>query len=163
WIPEADRDYLWIGLIAGLGGSGFRRLETTGQILSVYIRDFAARHELKDDDGQPLVLQLARLRPTRLTKRYRAAGNLAAIRTEAKILKAHTNLGYVNNPQPRHLHEQPLADAQQDFSLQVLGKILTQSPDDPTQVAQAAAELEMTPPRAEAVLRGRQDVFVAAC
>jgi hypothetical protein len=163
FISEADRDHLWIGVLAGECAQGFCRISSASQILSVYVRDFAARHELKDDDGKPLVLRLSRFRPTRLTKRYRIAGNLAAARKDAKHLQAQTTVGYVNNPQTRHIHEQTIADAQQDFYLHVSGKILTQSPDDPDQVEQAALKIETTTKRAKAILRGQQDVFIAAC
>jgi len=78
-------------------------------------------------------------------------------------MQTHTTVGYVNNPQTQHIHEQTIADAQQDFYLKVLGNILTQSPDDPAQVEQAATAIEATVKQAEAVLRGQQDVFIAAC
>lgn len=161
-VSEEFRNYLFIGLMVSRGTSGFRRPRDSKDIKHE-LNNFSARNLLQDDEGLPLRLNLSRLRPTYLTKRYKAAGYLSDVRAEAKHKKARTTRGYIDNTQTKAIHEQTIIEGLQDFYNAVSGTVLTQSPEDPKQVAQAAELLGVSSEHAEAVLRGEQDVFIAAC
>ena len=162
YLPEDLRDYLFVGLLCGPSSSGFRRPHDCKSI-ECHVLKFANRHSLKADDDQPLRLNLSRLRSTYLTKRYKAAGNIAAVMKEAEHKQEHTTRGYIDNAQVRSVHEQTVADGLEDFYKAVTGVVLNQSAEDPDQVALAASLIGVTPSGAESILRGEQDVFIAAC
>jgi hypothetical protein len=161
FLPANDRDYLWAGL-QPTWGRGFQHLKDS-RFISKEVRKFASRAGLIGDDGQPLKLQLSRLRTTWMTKRYRDGGNLAAISKDAKHKQVRTTEGYVNNEQTLSIHEQTIADGLYDFYDNIRGKILTQSPDSAEQIMHAAQLIETTIERAESMLRGEQDTFISTC
>jgi hypothetical protein len=161
FVPESDREYLWLYLLHDNGGTGFRRADE--DLCHRKARQFAELQELTDDDGKPLTLNLSRLRPTQLTSRYKAAGNLAAVSRDAKHVDPNTSVGYVDNKETHQIHEQTAADVIQEFHDEVRGKVFLQSPDEPEQVEQVATILEVSKEKASAILQGKQDVFVAAC
>jgi hypothetical protein len=160
-IPIADRSYLWVGLQPRYA-DGFQRLHNI-RLVDIEVKRFAVRNGLTGDDGQPLQLRLARLRTTYLTKRYRAGGNLAAVSRDANHKQGKTTRGYIDNEQTRSIHEQTIADGISDFYNSIRGRILTQHPDDPEQVENAARIVETTIKHAESMLRGEQDTWIATC
>lgn len=77
------------------------------------VASWIARHDIRDDDGAPLKLQLSRLRKTHKSTKYRtAAGELAV------FVQGHSRDVAVNNyaqiPAHRALHEQTVAEALRD-------------------------------------------------
>ena len=159
-LPAEDRDYLWVAL--NLKSSlPFCRLKA--HELRKRVRSFAARNDLIGDDGQPLQLQLPRLRTTWLTKRYKAAGNLAAVSREANHRQTRTTRGYIDNEHTLPIHEQTIAEALHDFFNSVRGRVITQQADRPDQVAHVARLTETTEEKALAMLRGEQDTFISTC
>lgn len=73
------------------------------------IKAFVARHDLRDDDGQPLHLVVPRLRKTHKAERYRAtAGRLDVFVTghSTEVAAKH----YADIPALRETHEQAVAD-----------------------------------------------------
>lgn len=161
YIPIADRSYLWVGLQPRYA-DGFQRLHNI-RLINTEVRRFAVRNRLTGDDGQPLQLRLARLRTTYLTKRYKSGGNLAAVSRDANHKQDKTTRGYIDNEQTRSIHEQTIAEGISDFYNSIRSRILTQHPDDPEQVANAARLVETTVEQAESMLRGEQDTWLASC
>lgn len=159
FIPNADRDHLWVGLQQ----RSAERFQHPQRFFEKEVKKFSARNGLIGDDGQPLQLRLARLRPTWMTKRYRAAGNLAAVSKDANHASTSTTRGYVNNGQTIWVHEQTIAAAASDFFNSVRRRILTQQPEDPEQIADVARLIETTAERAGSMLRGEQDTFISTC
>lgn len=162
FVPEPKRNYLWLSLQTGTSAAlAFQHLPF--RTVSKEVKRFVSRNGLSDDNGKPFNLRLARLRTTWLTRRYKAAGRLADVRRDAEHERTQTTKGYVDNRQTLALHEQTIADALQDSYDSIFGKVFTQNPDSPEEVAAVAEKLRTTPERAESILRGEQDVFVATC
>lgn len=162
FVSEADRNYLWLFLLTKGNDVGFHRLSSYVTLAQVTNR-FSRTSNLTDDDGNSLSLNVSRMRPTRLTKRYKASGNLALVSKSARHASKSTTIPYIDNVATRHLHEQTTSEGIQDFYDAVKGRVLIQSPEDEAQIEQAANELAVTAERASGILRGEQDVFVAAC
>jgi hypothetical protein len=160
FIPVEDRNYLWVGLkLRSL--RPFQHLDV--QKVKLEVKRFAARNGLIGDDGQPLQLQLARLRHTWMTKRYKAAGNLAAVSRDANHQQASTTRDYIDNEQTLPIHEQTIADALHDFFNSIRGRVIKQQPDESDQVADVASLTETTEEKARSMLRGEQDTFISTC
>jgi hypothetical protein len=159
FLSGADRDLLWVSLDSK---RGFRRLPAANRA-RVCVKEFAKRHNLVGDNGQPLQLSLARLRTTWLTKRYKTGGNLAAVSKEAKHGQISTTRGYIDNPHTLPIHEQTIADGLQDFYDSVRSRVLTQSAEDPEQLAHTTKACGMSVEQTGSLLRGEQDVFISAC
>ncbi|MHB8295911.1 MAG: hypothetical protein ACYDH5_15095 [Acidimicrobiales bacterium] len=82
---------------------------TPWSVPSCPLKSFVARHDLRDDDGQPLHLMPARLRKTHKAERYRATdGRLDVFVTgNTKEVAARR---YADIPALRETHEQAVAD-----------------------------------------------------
>lgn len=98
-------DALWVCY----GQGRLHRTTLTPVSQSCPIKAFVARHDLRDDDGQPLHLVTPRLRKTHKAERYRAtAGRLDVFVTghSAEVAAKH----YADIPALRETHEQAVAD-----------------------------------------------------
>lgn len=129
------------------------------------IRRFVTDHDLRDEQGNRLALQLLRLRKTRRAERY----VLGHGQLEDMARGVHTSRiagdHYADIPALRHIHEATIAQALEDALQQASAHILSPAEEerlrgDPTS---ASASLSIEPEQVEALLSGEQDVWVAGC
>jgi hypothetical protein len=129
------------------------------------IERFVADHDLRDEQGQPLTIQLLRLRKTRRAERYVLShGQLEDV---ARGVHTPQVAGdhYADIPALRHIHEATIAQALEEALQQTMAHVLPPAEeqrlrDDPTSVP---ASLSVEPEQLEALLSGDQDVWVAGC
>jgi len=129
------------------------------------VASWTGRHDIRDEQGQPLRLNLTRLRKTHKAAWYRRTGGQLdrfAVGHSIAIAANH----YADIPALRHVHEATIADAMSD-ALDAALRPCVLSPDeeaavrvDPNQatglpVAGAAA--------VTALLSGEEDVWLASC
>jgi hypothetical protein len=133
-------------------------------ILRKYKMDnWVARHGIVDDAGQPLHLQLSRLRKTHKALWYaKSQGDMArfTIGHTPEVAARH----YADLPSLRHLHEQAVVDGLNDALASALQpRIVT--PAEEAIARRAPSELQLSMPAAEArlVLSGQHDVWLASC
>jgi hypothetical protein len=126
---------------------------------------FVTNHDLRDEQGQPLTLQLLRLRKTRRAERY----VLGHGQLEDVSRGVHTSQvagdHYADIPALRHIHEATIAQALEEALQQTVAHILPPAKeqclrDDP---ASALPGLSISPEQIEPLLEGVQDVWVAGC
>jgi hypothetical protein len=129
------------------------------------IRRFVTDHDLRDEQGNQLALQLLRLRKTRRAERYVLGhGQLEDVARgvhTSRIAGDH----YADIPALRHIHEATITQALEDALQQASAHILSPNEEerlrgDPTS---ASARLSVEPEQIEALLSGEQDVWVAGC
>lgn len=123
------------------------------------------RHGLRNEQGQPLRLNLTRLRKTHKAAWYRRAGGQLdrfAVGHTVAVAANH----YADIPALRHLHEATIADAMSD-ALDAALRPCVLSPEEEAAVwadPEQATGLPITGAAAiNAVLGGEQDVWLASC
>ncbi len=129
------------------------------------IARFVTDHDLRDEQGQPLTLQLLRLRKTRRAERYLLGhGQLEDVARGVhtpQIAGDH----YADIPALRHIHEATVVQALEEALRQTSAHILP--PADVERLrrdpASAPPHLSLEPEQVEALLAGEQDVWVAGC
>lgn len=101
FVEEAnpsDKDFVFVRKISQQDRKGLiGKLEKDD--VSNAISHFVSRHNLKNDDGQPLALNISRLRPTMATELYRRTHDLRAV--QQALGHAHfetTARHYLNKP-----------------------------------------------------------------
>ncbi len=129
------------------------------------IERFVTDHDLRDEQGKPLALQLLRLRKTRRAERY----VLGHGQLEDVARGVHTSQvagdHYADIPALRHIHEATIAQALEDALRQTSAHLLPPAEEerllgDP---AHTPSGLSVEPEQVEALLEGAQDVWVAGC
>lgn len=144
------------------------RFGARGKIHAKYhpTSQFVAAHNIVDDNGKPLQLDLSRLRKTRRSERYVATkGQLSEF---AIGVHSTTVAGdhYGDIPALRHMHEATIENALND-ALQEAIAITVISPEEEAdlrlQPDVAAMQLGIEPERVEALLNGKSEVFLADC
>jgi hypothetical protein len=129
------------------------------------IARFVTNHELHDEQGQPLTLQLLRLRKTRRAERY----VLSHGQLEDMARGVHTPLvagdHYADIPALRQVHEATIAQALEDALRQTSAHLLPPAEEERLRgdPARASTNLAVAPEQVEALLEGEQDVWVAGC
>jgi len=129
------------------------------------IMRFVADHDLRDEQGQPLTLQLLRLRKTRRAERYVLGhGQLEDV---ARGVHTPQVAGdhYADIPALRHVHEATIAQALEDALRQTSAHVLPPAEEERLRGDPASAPLSLSlePEQVEALLSGEQDVWVAGC
>jgi hypothetical protein len=129
------------------------------------IRRFVANHDLRDEQGKPLVLQLLRLRKTRRAERYVLShGQLEDV---ARGVHTPQVAGdhYADIPALRHIHEATIAQALEEALRQTSAHLLPPAEEERLRgdPADASTSLAVAPEQVEALLSGEQDVWVAGC
>lgn len=124
---------------------------------------FVKHHQLTDDDGRPLRLELSRLRKTQKAERYlRTQGQLEdfAIGHTVPVAARH----YADIPALRHIHEQTIADALRE-ALDVAFKptLLPPAMEEAVRANPESSGLPGPPDQTNALLDGEQDVWLASC
>lgn len=129
------------------------------------VERFVTDHDLRDEQGQLLTIQLLRLRKTRRAERYVLGhGQLEDVARGVhtpQIAGDH----YADIPALRHLHEATIAQALEEALQQTITHVLPPAEeqrlrDNPTSLS---ASLSVEPEQVEALLEGDQDVWVAGC
>lgn len=126
---------------------------------------WTGRHDLRDERGQPLCLNLTRLRKTHKAAWYRRTGGQLdrfAVGHSIEIAANH----YADIPALRHIHDAAIAEAMTD-ALDAALRPCVLSPEeeaamqtDPDQ----AVDLPVSGPAAvNALFSGEQDVWLASC
>jgi hypothetical protein len=126
---------------------------------------FVADHDLRDDDGGPLRLELVRLRKTHAAVRYRRVGG----RLPAFVVGHSPDVAarhYGDIPALRPTHEQAIADGLTD-ALDAALSCTVVPPEREALVAadpaRAPAVLGVPPAQASALLAGEHDLWLCAC
>ncbi len=126
---------------------------------------FVADHDLHDEQGKRLSLQLLRLRKTRRAERYL----LSHGQLEDFASGVHTSQvagdHYADIPALRHVHEATVAQALEDALTQTSAHILPPSEVERLQrdPASVPPSISVKPEQVEALLAGENDVWVAGC
>lgn len=123
--PGAERDRLFLcGEVTGT-----RRIALIPiYLVSVHVRRFVKRHDLRDADGKPLKLSLAALRATGLTLAHETLGY--------DLLKTQALANYASPDTTRHYVERPAVRAAQEVELARLqGRFVSWVRGDPEVVA----------------------------
>jgi hypothetical protein len=126
---------------------------------------FVADHDLCDEQGKRLALQLLRLRKTRRAERYL----LSHGQLEDFANGVHTSQvagdHYADIPALRHVHETAIAQALEDALMQASAHVLPPSEVECLRRDPASTPLgqEVSPEQVEALLDGENDVWVAGC
>jgi hypothetical protein len=153
--------HLWIAF--GRGHLYVLRFPPAGE--TGPIARFVADHDLRDEQGRPLTLQLLRLRKTRRAERYVLShGQLEDV---ARGVHTPQVAGdhYADIPALRHIHEAAIAQALEEALRCTSAHLLPPAEEerllyDPASVPQG---LSVEPEQVEALLEGEQDVWVAGC
>jgi len=153
--------HLWIAF--GHGRLYLPHFPVTGE-KSPVVR-FVADHDLRDEQGKPLALQLLRLRKTRRAERYVLGhGQLEDV---ARGVHTPQVAGdhYADIPALRHIHEATIAQALEDALRQTSAHILPPAEEERLRgdPARTSSSLSVEPEQVEALLSGEQDVWVAGC
>jgi hypothetical protein len=125
---------------------------------------FVRAHKLVDDAGQPLRLELSRLRKTYKAEWYVKTGGQMedfAVGHSVEVAANH----YADIPALKHLHEQTVATALQD-ALDVALKPTLVLPDAEDAIrADPSSHTDLPVPPAEAIafLDGAQDLWLVSC
>lgn len=126
------------------------------------IAQWVARHDIRDERGEPLHLLLSRLRKTHKALWYtKTQGHMVrfAVGHTREVAARH----YADLPSLRPLHEATVADAFREAVAQSLPVVLPPPDEDalrsePEQVASLMPAEAIAP-----LLEGQQDVWLAAC
>jgi hypothetical protein len=130
-------------------------LEHQQELVARWIKE----HGLVDDDGEPLRLVLSRLRKTHKALWYlKTDGHMArfAIGHTPEIAARH----YADIPSLRPLHEATIADAFSEVVTAAAPIILAPADEESWRQCDAAPEEHE---ERDSILRGEQDVWLAAC
>ena len=129
------------------------------------VASWTRRHDIRDEQGQPLRLNLTRLRKTHKAAWYRRTGGQLdrfAVGHTAAIAANH----YADIPALRHVHEAAIADAMSD-ALDAALRPCVLSPDEEAAVRvdpDHATDLPVSGAAAvTALFSGEQDVWLASC
>ena len=123
--PEADRDHL---LLCGEVMATRRVTLIPDYLVSVHVRRFVKRHELRGAGGRPLKLNLAALRATGLTLAHETLGY--------DLLKTQALANHASPDTTRHYVERPAVRAAQEAELARLqGRFVSWVRGDPDMVA----------------------------
>nr|WP_233279046.1 MULTISPECIES: hypothetical protein [Rhizobium/Agrobacterium group] len=124
---------------------------------------FVKHHQLTDDNGDPLRLELSRLRKTQKAERYlRTQGQLEdfAIGHTVAVAARH----YADIPALRHIHEQTIADALREALDAAFKPTLLPPPmEEAIRANPVSSGLPGPPDQTLALLDGEQDVWLASC
>jgi hypothetical protein len=148
-------DCLWVYHIVGGLRAG---IADPGDQLAAWV----ARHGLVDDHGEPLNLQLSRLRKTHKALWYaRTEGHMTrfAVGHSREVAARH----YADLPSLRPLHEATVADAFREAVASAMPTILAPANEQALRVAPEQAAPLMTADAVAPLLDGEQDVWLAAC
>ncbi|CAH1696616.1 hypothetical protein ACVW1C_008354 [Bradyrhizobium sp. USDA 4011] len=129
------------------------------------VASWTRRHDIRDEQDQPLRLNLTRLRKTHKAAWYRRTGGQLerfAVGHSTAVAANH----YADIPALRHIHEATIADAMSD-ALDAALRPCVLSPDEEAAVRvdpDHATGLPISGAAAvTALLRGEQDVWLASC
>jgi hypothetical protein len=127
------------------------------------VDNWVARHGIVDDAGQPLHLQLSRLRKTHKAIWYtKTQGDMARfpVGHSPDIAARH----YADVPSLRHLHEQAVADGLNDALASALQpRIVTPEEEAIARRAPSKLQLPVSAAEARSVLSGKNDAWLASC
>ena len=156
-----ETSHLWIAF--GHGHLYLPRFPVTQE--NSPIMRFVADHDLRDEQGQPLTLQLLRLRKTRRAERYVLGhGQLEDVARGVHTLQVAGD-HYADIPALRHVHEATIAQALEDALRQTSAHILSPAEEERLRGDPASAPLSLSvaPEQIEALLSGEQDAWMAGC
>lgn len=124
---------------------------------------FVAHHALLGDDGQPLHLELSRLRKTQKAERYlRTQGQLDDFAVGHTVAVAARH--YADIPALRHVHERAIADALHDaLDAALKPKLVPPIMESAVRAAPESVGLPVPKHQVPALLDGEQDVWLASC
>ena len=124
---------------------------------------FVRRHQLTDDEGEPLNLQLSRLRKTQKAEWYiKTNGQLDAFAIGHSLEVAANH--YADIPALRRIHEETVAEALHDAAEAALKpRIVTPETEARLRADPATSDLPVAKTKTAAFLDGEQDVWLASC
>ncbi len=148
---EHMKDFVW--LYRGRKGD-IRRLNLGGSAVLHALSVFVKKHDIRDDDGKPLKLNLARLRPTFATEAFlKTKGDLVKLKQLLGHSSIATTQQYVSAAMMPEMLENAAADLSAHES-EMKARIV---------VGDVASELDISKEEAGRLLSGDFDTFLSKC
>jgi len=145
-----QRQYLFLARMTAnqAKGSGVRVGLASEEVICESFQAFCRRHDLRDRHGQPLVINLAMLRPTGLALAHRAlGGDILATQRLANHRSARTTVSYLQGPETAAENDRQIAQLQAQWVEAISAGKMT--------VRALQRQLGVDEVNAEAILAGR--------
>ena len=164
WAPEPSRHGLWLRFQFGISGPFH-----TGKFHGTGIRGWVERHQILDDDGQPLSIHRHRIRTTFESLRDRKAWFGS---TRATIDPNHSpgvegdHYLTAATPAQQHAVDELITQAQTDLMGRSRPQVLLsdeQTAELATRFPDLVSRMELDDTAISELVGGQRDVFVAAC